>query len=112
VAHFGDFLRHTNCVRALDHRLYRGWVPLWVTIPVNAAVTFWMFTVVHDASHHAISSKRWVNGLFGRLGWFFVVPKGDTDAIDDGCGSGTNGVRELVHQVGCKVFRKLNWRRR
>lgn len=52
----------------------RGSVPLWVTIPVDAAVTFWMFTVVHDASHHAISSKRWVNGLFGRLAWFFVVP--------------------------------------
>ncbi|MEQ0574192.1 2Fe-2S iron-sulfur cluster-binding protein [Mycobacterium tuberculosis] len=38
-----------------------------VTIPVNAAVTFVMFTVVHDASHYAISSIRWVNGLFGRL---------------------------------------------
>jgi fatty acid desaturase len=52
----------------------RGWVPLWVAIPVNAAVTFWMFTVVHDTSHHAISSKRWVNGLLGRLAWFFVMP--------------------------------------
>lgn len=52
----------------------RGWAPAWVTIPVNAAVTFWMFTVVHDASHYAISSKRWVNGLFGRLAWIFVVP--------------------------------------
>jgi ferredoxin-NADP reductase/fatty acid desaturase len=52
----------------------RGLAPIWVTIPVNAAVTFWMFTVVHDASHHAISSKRWVNALFGRLAWIFVVP--------------------------------------
>jgi ferredoxin-NADP reductase/fatty acid desaturase len=52
----------------------RGLAPIWVTIPVNAAVTFWMFTVVHDASHYAISSKRWVNALFGRLAWIFVVP--------------------------------------
>jgi fatty acid desaturase/ferredoxin-NADP reductase len=52
----------------------RGWAPIWVTIPVNAAVSFWMFTVVHDASHYAISSKRWVNGLFGRLAWIFVMP--------------------------------------
>ncbi|MCH9668674.1 MAG: fatty acid desaturase [Actinomycetia bacterium] len=51
-----------------------GWVPVWVTIPVNAAVTFVMFTVVHDASHYSISSKRWVNGLFGRLAWLFVGP--------------------------------------
>jgi fatty acid desaturase/ferredoxin-NADP reductase len=51
-----------------------GWAPFWVTIPVNAAVTFVMFTVVHDASHYSISSMRWVNGLFGRLAWLFVGP--------------------------------------
>ncbi len=51
-----------------------GWTPIWVTIPINAAVTFVMFTVVHDASHYSISSTRWVNGLFGRLAWLFVGP--------------------------------------
>ena len=52
----------------------RGWVPAGVTIPINAAVTFTMFTVVHDSVHYAISSTRWVNGLVGRLAWLFVVP--------------------------------------
>jgi ring-1,2-phenylacetyl-CoA epoxidase subunit PaaE len=52
----------------------QGWVPAWVTIPVNAAVTFVMFTVNHDAIHYAISSIRWVNGLFGRLAFVLVVP--------------------------------------
>jgi fatty acid desaturase/ferredoxin-NADP reductase len=51
-----------------------GRVSPWVTIPVNAAVTFVMFTVVHDATHYSISSQRWVNGLFGRLAWLFVSP--------------------------------------
>lgn len=51
-----------------------GWIPIWITIPANAAVTFVMFTVVHDASHYSISSKRWVNTLFGRLAWIFVGP--------------------------------------
>lgn len=51
-----------------------GWAPLWITIPVNATVTFVMFTVVHDASHYSISSTRCVNGLFGRLAWLFVGP--------------------------------------
>jgi ring-1,2-phenylacetyl-CoA epoxidase subunit PaaE len=51
-----------------------GWAPAWATIPVDAAVTFVMFTVVHDASHYSISSARWVNGLFGRLAWVFVGP--------------------------------------
>lgn len=49
-------------------------VPAGVTIVVNGAVTFVMFTVVHDASHYAISSTRWVNGLFGRLAWVHVSP--------------------------------------
>ena len=49
-------------------------VPVWVTIPVNAAVIFVMFTVVHDASHYSISSRRCVNGLFGRLAFVFVMP--------------------------------------
>lgn len=51
-----------------------GWSPWWVTVPVNAAVTFVMFTVVHDASHYSISSARWVNALMGRLAWTFVGP--------------------------------------
>ena len=49
-------------------------VPVWVTIPTNAVVSFVMFTVVHDASHFSISSTRWVNGLFGRLAWVHVSP--------------------------------------
>ncbi len=51
-----------------------GWASPWLTIGVNAAVTFVMFTVVHDASHYSISSTRWVNGLLGRLAWLFVGP--------------------------------------
>lgn len=51
-----------------------GWASLWLTIPVNAAVTFAMFTVVHDASHYAISTARWINRAFGRLAWLFVGP--------------------------------------
>ncbi|MEO6794440.1 MAG: fatty acid desaturase, partial [Mycobacterium sp.] len=52
----------------------QGWCPAWVTIPVNAAVIFAMFTVVHDAIHYSISTVRWVNGLIGRLAWLPVVP--------------------------------------
>ncbi|BBX22281.1 electron transfer protein FdxB [Mycolicibacter terrae] len=52
----------------------QGWLPAWVTIPVNATVTFTMFTVLHDAIHYAISTVRWVNGLFGRLAMLLIVP--------------------------------------
>jgi len=50
-----------------------GW-SLWLTIPVNAAVSFTMFTVLHDAVHYSISRRRWVNALLGRLTVPFVVP--------------------------------------
>src|SRR5882757_10267053 len=43
-----------------------GW-SLWLTIPVNAVVSFTMFTVLHDAVHYSISRRRWVDALLGRL---------------------------------------------
>ena len=46
---------------AIGHQVSRA-----VTIALNAIAIFVMFTVLHDASHYSISSKRWVNGVFGR----------------------------------------------
>src|ERR1700736_2328421 len=54
---------------AIDHR-----VPRVVTIALNAIAMFVMFTVLHDASHYSISSRRWVNGVFGRAAMLFVSP--------------------------------------
>ncbi|UQX12619.1 fatty acid desaturase [Candidatus Mycobacterium methanotrophicum] len=51
-----------------------GWAPVWVTIAANAGVSYVMFTVVHEAVHHSISTAGWVNALFGRLAWVFVSP--------------------------------------
>jgi fatty acid desaturase/ferredoxin len=48
----------------------RWW--LAVTIPVQALVTFAMFTVLHESIHHTASRLAWVNQLFGRLSMPFV----------------------------------------
>ena len=48
--------------------------PRPLTIALNAVAIFVMFTVLHDASHYSISSKRWVNGVFGRAAMLFVSP--------------------------------------
>ena len=48
--------------------------PRAVTIALNAVAIFVMFTVLHDAAHYSISSKRWVNGAFGRAAMLFVSP--------------------------------------
>jgi phenylacetate-CoA oxygenase/reductase PaaK subunit len=45
----------------------------WLTVPVAAAVTFTMFTVVHECTHHAAGQSHWLNALLGRLAMPFVV---------------------------------------
>lgn len=49
-------------------------MPAAATVAASAAAIFVMFTVLHDASHSAVSSHRWVNRLFGRVAMFFVSP--------------------------------------
>lgn len=46
----------------------------WVTVPMGAAVTFLMFSVLHEATHHAVSTNTRVNNAFGHLSVPFVVP--------------------------------------
>jgi ferredoxin-NADP reductase/fatty acid desaturase len=50
--------------------LSRWW--LMVTIPVQAFVTFSMFTVLHESIHHTVGRLAWVNPLLGRLSMPFV----------------------------------------
>ncbi len=50
--------------------------PLWVTIPLHALVTFTMFTVLHESTHHAAGQLTWVNELLGRLAMPFVAAYG------------------------------------
>ena len=50
------------------------YAPIWITIPLNSAAAYWMFTVAHEALHGSLSSARWVNEVVGRFAWFFIVP--------------------------------------
>lgn len=50
-----------------------GWTP-WITVPMGAAVTFLMFSVLHEATHHAVSTHTRVNNAFGHLSVGFVAP--------------------------------------
>jgi fatty acid desaturase len=45
-----------------------------ITIAVNTAVACAMFVVAHEAMHHALGRREWVNEVIGRVAWFFVVP--------------------------------------
>ena len=48
-------------------------IPWWVVIPINALVSFVMFTVLHDCAHTAAGRRVWVNKVLGRLAAPFVV---------------------------------------
>jgi phenylacetate-CoA oxygenase/reductase PaaK subunit len=48
--------------------------PRAVTIAVSAVAVFMMFTVLHDAAHYSISSRRWVNDVFGRAAILLLSP--------------------------------------
>lgn len=45
----------------------QGWLPAPLAILLNALAVFWFFTVIHDASHNALSRHRWFNDLIGRI---------------------------------------------
>lgn len=49
-------------------------IPVWVAILINGFTTYSFFTVLHDASHHAISRKSWLNELIGWLSLMFFGP--------------------------------------
>ncbi|MBX9921607.1 MAG: fatty acid desaturase [Mycolicibacterium frederiksbergense] len=49
-------------------------LPAVATIAASAVAIFVLFTVLHDASHYSVSSRRWVNVAFGRVAMFFVSP--------------------------------------
>ena len=44
-----------------------GTQPIAMAIVANAAISYAMFTVMHDASHHALSRRRWINSLVGQI---------------------------------------------
>lgn len=60
-------------VLELAGRLAWHW-SAWATVPMGAAVTFLMFTVLHESTHHAISTSTRLNDTFGHLSVPFVVP--------------------------------------
>ncbi|WP_245900905.1 fatty acid desaturase [Prauserella shujinwangii] len=49
---------------------------LWLSIPLHTLVSFAMFTVLHESTHHAAGRLTWVNELLGRLSIPFVAAWG------------------------------------
>jgi len=49
-------------------------IPIWIACIINGLTTYSFFTILHDASHHAVSLKSWLNELIGWLSLLFFGP--------------------------------------
>ena len=49
-------------------------IPLAVGALINGIIVYFLFSVVHDASHRAVSEIGWLNEVVGHIGLFFFGP--------------------------------------
>jgi len=51
-----------------------GALPMWAGAIINGLLTYGLFSVIHDASHHSLSSNKPFNEALGSIGLFFLFP--------------------------------------
>ncbi|MEY8014180.1 fatty acid desaturase [Mycobacterium servetii] len=69
---FGSFLLWViAALVVIDRDFSRLWLAL--TLPVQALVTYGMFTVLHESIHHTVGRPKWLNGTIGRCAMPFVA---------------------------------------
>lgn len=72
VLFFGSFLLWVVAALAvIDWDLSRWWLAL--TVPVQALVTYAMFTVLHESIHYTVGRPKWLNEMIGRCAMPFVA---------------------------------------
>jgi beta-carotene hydroxylase len=53
--------------------------PLWLGALVNGITAYYLFSVVHDSSHNAVSKNKLVNEALGRIGLIYFAPLAPMD---------------------------------
>jgi len=51
-----------------------GAIPTYLAVAISAITAYWSFTVLHDASHRAVSSNAKINDLIGRIAIMPLIP--------------------------------------
>lgn len=57
----------------------RGTLPLWAGALVSGIAAYFLFSVVHDSSHNAVSRNKWLNETLGRIGLVYFAPLAPMD---------------------------------
>jgi beta-carotene hydroxylase len=56
-----------------------GTLPLWQGTLINGIAAYFLFSVVHDSSHRAVSRNIWLNEALGRIGLVYFAPLAPMD---------------------------------
>ena len=54
-------------------------LPLWAGALINGIAAYFLFSVVHDSSHNAVSRNKWLNETLGRIGLVYFAPLAPMD---------------------------------
>jgi fatty acid desaturase len=57
----------------------QGALSLWAGMLINGTTAYFLFSVVHDSSHNAISRHKWLNEALGRIGLVYFAPLAPMD---------------------------------
>jgi beta-carotene hydroxylase len=61
------------------HAGIMGTLPLWQGMVINGIAAYFLFSVVHDSSHMAVSRNRLLNDALGRIGLVYFAPLAPMD---------------------------------
>jgi beta-carotene hydroxylase len=70
------------CVTVLGLVWYAGIakiLPLWAGMIINGITAYFLFSVVHDSSHNAVSQNKFLNEALGRIGLIYFAPLAPMD---------------------------------
>jgi len=68
------FILSLSGIIAVWYYALNGVLPLWAGAIINGLLSYWMFSIIHDASHHSLSSNKFLNEAIGAVGLFFLFP--------------------------------------
>lgn len=57
----------------------RGTLQLWAGALINGVAAYFLFSVVHDSSHNAVSRNKLLNEVLGRIGLVYFAPLAPMD---------------------------------
>lgn len=73
------FVLSTGVIAAVWYAAIARDFPLWLGAIINGFAAYYLFSVVHDSSHNAVSKNKLLNEALGRIGLIYFAPLAPMD---------------------------------